>query len=62
MRSQSPKVEMIDALFKPMDDGNDDGIIRFDYFVHLELLLFCTTFVLLIIQQDEQIETHLATK
>lgn len=40
MRTQSPKVEMIDALFKPLDDGNDDGIIRFDYFVHLELLLF----------------------
>ncbi|CAK8567057.1 unnamed protein product [Lathyrus sativus] len=28
VRSQSPKVEMIDALFKPLDDGNDDGIIR----------------------------------
>jgi hypothetical protein len=30
VRSQSPKVEMIDALFKPLDNGNDDGIIRFD--------------------------------
>ncbi|KAK2389084.1 protein argonaute [Trifolium repens] len=28
VRSQSPKVEMIDALFKPLDNGNDDGIIR----------------------------------
>ncbi|XP_058787186.1 protein argonaute 16 [Vicia villosa] len=28
VRSQSPKVEMIDALFKPLDDGSDDGIIR----------------------------------
>ncbi|GAU22920.1 hypothetical protein TSUD_326930 [Trifolium subterraneum] len=25
VRSQSPKVEMIDALFKPLADGNDDG-------------------------------------
>ncbi|XP_012571791.1 protein argonaute 16-like [Cicer arietinum] len=28
VRTQSPKVEMIDALFKPLDNGNDDGIIR----------------------------------
>ncbi|XP_045814112.1 protein argonaute 16 isoform X1 [Trifolium pratense] len=28
VRSQSPKVEMIDALFKPLGDGIDDGIIR----------------------------------
>ncbi|KAK2443088.1 Protein argonaute 16 [Trifolium repens] len=28
VRLQSPKVEMIDALFKPLDNGNDDGIIR----------------------------------
>ncbi|KAG6572421.1 Protein argonaute 16, partial [Cucurbita argyrosperma subsp. sororia] len=28
VRTQSPKVEMIDALYKPLEDGNDDGIIR----------------------------------
>ncbi|KAG8049565.1 hypothetical protein GUJ93_ZPchr0009g1049 [Zizania palustris] len=28
VRTQSPKVEMIDSLFKPLDDGSDDGIIR----------------------------------
>uniref|UniRef100_A0A0E0HZ08 Piwi domain-containing protein n=2 Tax=Oryza TaxID=4527 RepID=A0A0E0HZ08_ORYNI len=28
VRTQSPKVEMIDSLFKPLDDGKDDGIIR----------------------------------
>ncbi|XP_050206927.1 protein argonaute 16 [Mercurialis annua] len=28
VRTQSPKVEMIDALFKPVDDKNDDGIMR----------------------------------
>lgn len=28
MRTQSPKVEMIDSLFKPLDDGKDDGIMR----------------------------------
>ncbi|TVU10901.1 hypothetical protein EJB05_44456, partial [Eragrostis curvula] len=28
VRTQSPKVEMIDSLFKPLDDMNDDGIIR----------------------------------
>ncbi|VAI16757.1 unnamed protein product [Triticum turgidum subsp. durum] len=37
VRTQSPKVEMIDSLFKPLDNGKDDGIIR-------ELLLdFYTT-------------------
>ncbi|KAI4991321.1 hypothetical protein ZWY2020_039692 [Hordeum vulgare] len=37
LRTQSPKVEMIDSLFKPLDSGKDDGIIR-------ELLLdFYTT-------------------
>lgn len=29
MRSQSPKVEMIDALFKPSANGSDDGIMRY---------------------------------
>ncbi|KAI3440909.1 uncharacterized protein J3R85_002940 [Psidium guajava] len=28
VRTQSPKVEMIDSLFKPLADGVDDGIIR----------------------------------
>ncbi|KAL0001598.1 hypothetical protein SO802_015379 [Lithocarpus litseifolius] len=28
VRTQSPKVEMIDALYKPLEDGSDDGIIR----------------------------------
>ncbi|KAJ6680514.1 PROTEIN ARGONAUTE 6 [Salix purpurea] len=28
VRTQSPKVEMIDALYKPLANGNDDGIIR----------------------------------
>ncbi|XP_015696506.1 protein argonaute 16 [Oryza brachyantha] len=28
VRTQSPKVEMIDSLFKPLGDGKDDGIIR----------------------------------
>ncbi|KGN47971.1 protein argonaute 16 isoform X1 [Cucumis sativus] len=28
VRTQSPKVEMIDALFKPLENGKDDGIIR----------------------------------
>ncbi|KDP30816.1 hypothetical protein JCGZ_13759 [Jatropha curcas] len=28
VRTQSPKVEMIDALFKPLADGTDDGIMR----------------------------------
>ncbi|KAI4363779.1 hypothetical protein MLD38_019952 [Melastoma candidum] len=27
VRSQSPKLEMIDALYKPLEDGFDDGII-----------------------------------
>ncbi|KAG8640547.1 hypothetical protein MANES_13G066164v8 [Manihot esculenta] len=38
VRSQSPKVEMIDALFKPSANGSDDGIMR-------ELLVefFCTS-------------------
>lgn len=29
MRSQSPKVEMIDGLFKPGSDNNDSGIVRY---------------------------------
>ena len=29
VRTQSPKVEMIDALYKPLANGNDDGIIRY---------------------------------
>uniref|UniRef100_A0ACD5XQE4 Uncharacterized protein n=1 Tax=Avena sativa TaxID=4498 RepID=A0ACD5XQE4_AVESA len=28
VRTQSPKVEMIDSLFKPLENGKDDGIIR----------------------------------
>ncbi|KAF5458289.1 hypothetical protein F2P56_022326 [Juglans regia] len=28
VRTQSPKVEMIDALYKPLENGSDDGIIR----------------------------------
>ncbi|GMY09800.1 protein argonaute 16 [Fagus crenata] len=28
VRTQSAKVEMIDALYKPLEDGSDDGIIR----------------------------------
>ncbi|XP_058081084.1 protein argonaute 16-like [Magnolia sinica] len=28
VRTQSPKVEMIDSLFKPLANGQDDGIIR----------------------------------
>uniref|UniRef100_A0A0Q3V6U0 Uncharacterized protein n=1 Tax=Setaria italica TaxID=4555 RepID=A0A0Q3V6U0_SETIT len=28
VRTQSPKVEMIDSLFKPLYDGKDDGIMR----------------------------------
>ncbi|XP_007049194.2 PREDICTED: protein argonaute 16 [Theobroma cacao] len=28
VRTQSPKLEMIDALYKPLANGNDDGIIR----------------------------------
>ncbi|KAF8008170.1 hypothetical protein BT93_K1988 [Corymbia citriodora subsp. variegata] len=28
VRTQSPKVEMIDSLFKPLADGVDDGIMR----------------------------------
>ncbi|XP_010657243.1 protein argonaute 16 [Vitis vinifera] len=28
VRTQSPKVEMIDALYKPLANGNDDGMIR----------------------------------
>ncbi|KAL6599513.1 hypothetical protein ACP70R_045650 [Stipagrostis hirtigluma subsp. patula] len=28
VRTQSPKVEMIDSLFKPLENGGDDGIIR----------------------------------
>ncbi|XVF21051.1 hypothetical protein REPUB_Repub12eG0057000 [Reevesia pubescens] len=28
VRTQSPKVEMIEALYKPLPDGKDDGIIR----------------------------------
>ncbi|XP_058005997.1 protein argonaute 16 isoform X2 [Hevea brasiliensis] len=28
VRTQSPKMEMIDALFKPLANGNDDGIMR----------------------------------
>lgn len=29
VRTQSPKVEMIDNLFKPVSDKEDEGIIRF---------------------------------
>ncbi len=29
VRTQSAKVEMIDALYKPLEDGSDDGIIRY---------------------------------
>lgn len=29
VRTQSPKVEMIDALYKPLANGKDDGIIRY---------------------------------
>lgn len=32
MRSQSPKVEMIDGLFKPGSDNNDSGIVRYNLF------------------------------
>ncbi|ERM95372.1 hypothetical protein AMTR_s00008p00203090 [Amborella trichopoda] len=28
VRTQSPKVEMIDSMFKPQPDGNDTGLIR----------------------------------
>lgn len=28
VRAQSPKVEMVDALYKPLADGTDDGIMR----------------------------------
>ena len=28
MRTQSSKEEMIEALYKPLDDENDDGIIK----------------------------------
>ncbi|GMG98718.1 hypothetical protein Nepgr_000558 [Nepenthes gracilis] len=28
VRSQSPKVEMIECLFKPLENGEDDGIMR----------------------------------
>lgn len=28
VRTQSPKVEMIEALFKPLANGQDDGIMR----------------------------------
>ncbi|CAN0900264.1 Protein argonaute 16 [Linum grandiflorum] len=28
VRTQSPKVEMIDSLYKPLPDGTDDGIMR----------------------------------
>lgn len=29
VRTQSSKVEMIDALYKPLANGNDDGTIRY---------------------------------
>ena len=29
VRTQSPKVEMIDGLYKPLPNGDDDGIIRY---------------------------------
>lgn len=28
VRTQSPKTEMIDTLYKPLPNGHDDGIIR----------------------------------
>uniref|UniRef100_A0A7N0RIH9 Argonaute 4 n=1 Tax=Kalanchoe fedtschenkoi TaxID=63787 RepID=A0A7N0RIH9_KALFE len=28
VRAQSPKVEMIESLYKPLEDGTDDGMIR----------------------------------
>lgn len=31
MRTQSPKVEMIDSLFKKVSDTEDEGIIRLFY-------------------------------
>lgn len=30
VRTQSPKVEMIDSLFKKVSDTQDDGIMRSD--------------------------------
>lgn len=29
VRTQSPKLEMIDALYKPLENGTDAGIIRY---------------------------------
>lgn len=43
VRTQSPKLEMIDALFKPLEGGKDDGIIRYFSLAtifHLEDLFF----------------------
>lgn len=40
MRTQSPKVEMIDSLFKPEPDNHDSGIIRYavSYFSHVYII------------------------
>ena len=33
VRTQSPKVEMIDSLFKPVSDKEDEGIMRLMFLV-----------------------------
>lgn len=31
IRTQSPRVEIIDALYKPLANGEDDGIMRYEH-------------------------------
>lgn len=34
IRAQSPKLEIIDALYKPLVSGEDDGIMRYQYVLY----------------------------
>lgn len=40
VRSQSPKLEMIDSLFKPVGDKNDEGIIRYSFLDYIHNVFF----------------------
>lgn len=40
VRTQSPKVEMIDSLFKKISDTEDDGIMKWDFSLVFDLICF----------------------
>ena len=44
MRTQASKAEMIDALYKPLEDGKDDGMIRYRVKMWIRLLLIVIIF------------------